>query len=72
MEAGGEPIIQTGKGYVSGICFATPDNELIIQMLKGKTIKPFIERFSDSEHYDLAVDTLKEISQTLALKLSSY
>jgi len=72
LEAGGEPIIQTGKGYVSGICFATPENPLINKMLEGHSIKSFVERFSDSEHYDLAIDTLKEISQTLAMKLSSY
>jgi len=71
-EAGGEPLVDAGKGYVSGICFATPENPLINEMLEGRSIKSFIQRFSDSEHYDLAVAILQEFLKTISSKLSVY
>jgi len=72
MEAGGEPLVDTGKGYISGICFATPENPLIAEMLEGRSIKSFIERFSDSDNYDTAVNVLNDASETILLKLSMY
>lgn len=72
LEAGGEPLVDTGKGYISGICFATPENPLIAEMLKGRSIKSFIQRFSDSENYDVAVSILDDINDTVARKLAVY
>ncbi len=72
LDAGGHPIIETGAGHISGICFATPENTLINRLLDGKSIESFIERFSDSEHYDTAIDVLDDIFQKNERKLSSY
>jgi DNA repair exonuclease SbcCD ATPase subunit len=72
VEAGGEPLIETGKEHISSICFVTPENQLINKMLEGDSIKTYIERFSDSDYYDDATDVLSEINQDIRSKLSMY
>jgi len=72
LEAGGDPIIKTGRGYISHICFATPENPVITKLLEGQSIKPFIERFSDSEYYDTGITLLENLNKTLSIKLATY
>ncbi len=56
----GEPFIKDSEKALL-VSFATPENVLISKMLAGEPIKPFIERFSDSEHYETAVNLLTRI-----------
>jgi len=60
----GGPIFADGE-KVAEVCFATPENELIKKMLSGESIQDYIERFSDSEHYEAAISILEDIRSDL-------
>ncbi|MFW6173805.1 MAG: AAA family ATPase, partial [Elusimicrobiota bacterium] len=64
IQVEGNPIFTDGE-KIADVCFATPDNELINKMLSGDSIQNYIERFSDSEYYETAIDILDEIRSDL-------
>ena len=56
----GEALYQDGT-KVSTVCYAMPDNPLIIQMLAGESIQSFVEEFSDSKLYNKAIELLNSL-----------
>jgi len=68
----GEPLFIGEKRGAVDMCFAVPENELISNLLSGKPIRSYIERLSDSEYYDQAVNILEELSSEVKTKLAIY
>jgi DNA repair exonuclease SbcCD ATPase subunit len=67
----GEPFYENG-GKAFMVCFAVPENELINLMIRGGSIKSYIEDISDSHYYDLAVKFLKDEKERSLQKLQYY
>jgi len=57
---------------VASVCFAVPDNELIRSLLAGESVNGYIEKFSDSEYYDVGATILRELEEEARNLLSSY
>ncbi|HDH44081.1 MAG TPA: hypothetical protein ENG66_01565 [Thermococcus sp.] len=67
----GDPFYEDGV-KASLVCFAVPENKLINLMLSGESIKGYIEEFSDSRYYKLAIEFLKDEKENSLRRLQYY
>jgi len=67
----GNPFYADGA-KASIVCFAIPENKLINLMLSGESIKSYIEEFSDSRYYTLAIEFLRDERERSLQRLQYY
>ena len=71
LEPVGDPIHADGQKIIS-ICFATPENVLINDMLAGRSIRSYIEEVSDSKLYDHLINFLNDYKRKEERQLSYF
>lgn len=67
----GEPIGYDGRRIVN-VCFATPGNPLIEDVLEGKPILDYIKMFAGIGDYDKVADVLDGVKDNILAKLQHY